>query len=214
MSADTRWEDARRVEGWAGEVRVNVVRLAALLVFYGHHLVNFGLIGDETVTPAYHAAVTALVLAWAAAILVLHLCLSRRYVPPALKYLATSWDLGMITGLLVLGDDPRSMLAVLYFLVISGAALRLSLALVWAATLGAMGAYAFFLGYVHFWLDPPAHYRLERSGQIIFLLALGAAGILAGQLVRQVRRIARGHLVTVVAGENTSAPVSSSSTQR
>jgi hypothetical protein len=154
------------------------------------------------------------VLAWAAAILILHLCLSRRFVPPALKYLATAWDLGMITALLVLGDDPRSMLAVLYFLVISGAAMRLALALVWAATLGAMGAYAFFVGYVHFWLDPPASARLERSGQVIFLLALGAAGILAGQMVRQARRIARGHPVTVVGKENTPDPAPSPSVGR
>ena len=118
-------------------------------------------------------------------------------VPPALKYVATGWDLALITALLVLGRDPKSTLAALYFLVIAAAALRLSLALVWAATLGAMGACAFFHGYVRFWAELPAGQRLPRTQQIVFLLALGAAGILAGQVVRQVRRLVRGYPVRV-----------------
>ena len=34
--SDERWADARRLESWAGEARVNLIRAAALLVFYGH----------------------------------------------------------------------------------------------------------------------------------------------------------------------------------
>jgi hypothetical protein len=198
MSQDTPWTDAQRLEGYAGEVRVNLIRLAALVIFYGHHLVNAFLIQDDpAVRGTYHGWVTALALAWAVAVLVLHLCLARRWVPPALKYVATAWDLALITALLLLGRDPRSMLAALYFLVIAAAALRLSLALVWFATLGAGAAYAFFLGYVRFWLDLPEAQRLSRPQQIIFLLALGTAGVLAGQVVRQVRRVIQGYPVVV-----------------
>src|SRR5262249_33463678 len=106
MSSRTRWEDAQRIEGWAGEIRVNLIRLAALLISHGHPLVNVFLIQDDpSVRGDYHAAVTALVLAWAVAILVVHLCLSRRWVPPALKYATTAWDLFLITTLLLLGGD-------------------------------------------------------------------------------------------------------------
>src|SRR5262245_37440921 len=196
MSSRTRWEDAQRIEGWAGEIRVNLIRLAALLIFYGHHLVNVFLIQDDpSARGDYHAAVTALVLAWAVAILVVHLCLSRRWVPPALKYATTAWDLFLLTTLLLFGGDARSTLALLYFLVIAAAALRLSLPLVYAATLGAMACYAFFLGYVKFWLELPPKERLPRPQQIIFLLALGAAGIVAGQMVRQARRLVQGYPV-------------------
>src|SRR5262245_44530706 len=113
MNTDTQWADAQRLEGFAGEVRVNLVRLAALVAFYAHHLVNVFLIADDaSLAGVYHASVTVLVLAWGAAVLALHYCLARRWVPPALKYVATGWDLALITALLVLGRDPKSMLAV------------------------------------------------------------------------------------------------------
>ena len=199
MNADHTWTDAQRLEGYAGEVRVNLIRLAAIVVFYSHHLVNVLLIQNEpSLHGSYHAMVTALALAWAMAVLAIHFCLSRRWVPPALKYVATAWDLLLVTALLLIGRDPKSMLAVLYFLVIFAAALRLSLPLVYTATFGAMAAYAFFLGYLRFGLHLSDTERLSRPQQIIFLLALGTAGLLAGQVVRQVRRLLQGYPVRVV----------------
>jgi hypothetical protein len=194
---DRPWADAQRIEGWAGEVRVNLIRLAALLVFYGHHLINVYLFRDAAITPDYNAAATALVTAWAVAVVALYFCLARRWVPPALKYVATAWDTVLITALLAIGGNPKTVLAVLYFLVIFAAALRLALPLVYAATLGTMAAYLFFLGYVRFWLELPDSERLSRPQQVILLLALGTAGILAGQVVRQARRLVQGYAVTV-----------------
>jgi hypothetical protein len=43
--------------------------------------------------------------------------------------------------------------------------------------------------------------RLSRPNQIIFELALGGAGLLAGQMVRQARRLVEGYPVTVVEDE-------------
>jgi hypothetical protein len=198
MANGDRWADARRIEGWAGEVRVNLIRLAAILVFYAHHLLNVYVFQDDPAyAGAYHANVTLLVLLWATAVLALHLCLSRRWVPPALKYVASAWDTVLVTLLLVVGGDPRTMLAMLYFLVVIAAGLRLSLRLVQVTTLGTMAAYAFFLGYVRFWLDVPDAQRLPRAQQIIVLLALGAAGLLTGQMVRQARRLVQGYPVSV-----------------
>jgi hypothetical protein len=204
MSMDTRWEDARRLEAWAGEVRVNLVRLAALIVFYGHHLVNVYLVGDESAGGSYHVAVTALVFAWSVEVLVLYFGLAQRWLPPSLKYAATVWDLLLISALLMVNPDgPRSPLVLLYFLVIAAAPLRLSLGLVYAASLGAMAAYVIVLGQFAFIrVGAESYYqgnlRVPRSTQIITLLALGAAGLLAGQVVRQVRRIAAGNPVAVV----------------
>ena len=101
MNTD-RWADARRVEAWAGEVRVNLLRTIALAVFYGQHLLNVYVWSDDpSLKGAFHAAVTAIVLAWTAGIFVLHVCLSRRWMPPALKYVATFWD-----------HDPDSLRAI------------------------------------------------------------------------------------------------------
>jgi hypothetical protein len=202
MSAYPAWSAVQRLEGLAGEARVNLIRLVALVAFYGHHLINVFLIGDDlSLAGRYHAVVTDLVLAWALAVLVIHYSLVRRWVPPGLKYAVTAWDLLLITTLMMVGEDARSMLAALYLLVVVAAPLRLSLGLVWAATLGAMAAYAFFLGYLRWGLELPAEQRLARPQQIVFLLALGAAGLLAGQVVRQCRRIVHGPPIVEVEGE-------------
>jgi hypothetical protein len=198
MGNDDHWNDACRIESWAGEVRVNLIRLAAILVFYGHHLVNVYLVRDDpAISGAYHTAVTALVLTWSVVVLALYFCLSRRWVPPALKYVATACDLLLITALAALTGDPKSSLPTLFFLVIGAAALRLSLPLVYAATFGAIAGYLFFLGYVRFWLQLAESERLSRPNQVIFVLALGAAGIVAGQMVRQARRLVAGYPVAV-----------------
>ncbi len=198
MATDPAWNAAQRLEGLAGEVRVNLIRLAALVAFYGHHLINVFVIGDNPELKGdYHVVVTSLVLAWALTVLVIHYCLIRRWIPPALKFVVTVWDILLITTLLMVGRDGRSMLAVLYFLVIVAAPLRLSLSLVWVATLGTMAGYAFFLGYVRWRLELPPEQRLSRPQQIVFVLALGAAGLLVGQFVRQCRRLVRGSPVPV-----------------
>ena len=198
MNGDNRWADTQRLEGWAGEVRINLFRLAAVLAFYGHHLINVYVIDDDPSRKGdYHAAVTLVVLAWTLLILGLYWCLKRRWVPPTLKYAATAADLVLITALLVIGADAKTTLTDLYFLVIAAAALRLDLPLVYTATLTAMICYASFLGYVKWVLELPDAQRPSRPQQLIALLALGAAGILAGQVVRQARRLVDGQVLIV-----------------
>ena len=64
MSAE-RWEDARRLEEWAGEARVNLLRAAAVIAFYGQHLLNLYAFHDDlgfaeaAPRAAFHLAVTA-----------------------------------------------------------------------------------------------------------------------------------------------------------
>jgi hypothetical protein len=195
---ERRWADARRLEGWAGEARVNLVRLAAIVLFYGHHLVNMFVLGeDPSLTAGYHSRVTLLMLAWAGSVAAIHLCLVRRWLPPGLPYAAALWDTALITVLLAVTADPKSSLALLYFLSIAASALRLSLRLVQVTTLAAAAAYVFYLGYIKYVLELPVQQRLPRSSQVIFVLCLLAAGVLAGQMVRQARRLVVGYPVLV-----------------
>jgi hypothetical protein len=202
-----RWPDAQRLEGWAGEVRVNLIRLLALVAFYGYHLLNVYVIReDPTLQGLYHAQVTAVVVAWCLVVVVLYFCLARRWVPPGLKYAAVLADLCLITALLIVpGNGPKSPLVVLYFLVIVSAGLRLSLPLVYTATLGSVAAYLIVLGTYVFgqigavrYYAADSIYRVPRTQEVICLLALGGAGLLTGQLVRQARRLVEGSPVQVV----------------
>src|SRR5262249_18496388 len=154
---------------------------------------------DPSLRGRFHGAVTGVVFVWALVILVLHICLMRRYVPPTLKYFSTGADLFLLTAMLLFTrEGPRSPLMLLYFLVITPATLRLSLKLVSAATLGAMAAVICLVGYQYFFVIGPDNYyvsvdRVPRAVQIIYLLTLGGAGILAGQSVRQARRLVDGY---------------------
>src|SRR5439155_899450 len=119
--------------------------------------------------------------------------------PPWLKFATTAADIVLITALLTLSGGPRSPLLVLYFLVIGAAALRLSLELVYAATLGSILAYLILLGHHAFYTVGYDRYydnpelRVPRSHEVIFVLGLIVAGALAGQVVRQARRLAGGY---------------------
>jgi hypothetical protein len=200
----TPWAAAERLEGWAGEMRVNVVRVAALVVFYAQHLLNFYVL-KEGMTPEFHTAVTALVLAWSAEVFLCHLCLTRRWVPGWLKYATTTWDLVMVTALVILSRDPRNPRALLYFLVIASVPPRLSLRLVYVATIGAATGYLISLGYYVYVVVGIGQYykdstiRVPRSTELIVLLSLATAGFLAGQAIRQMRRLVIGRAVTVEA---------------
>jgi hypothetical protein len=221
MSAVTPGADALGAEGRAGEVRLNLVRLAALAAFYGYHLVNVSVHrNDATLAGAYHVAVTALVMVWASGAAGLYLYLSRRTgpvvesstredrpvtarihlpggVPEWLPYAVTAWDALLITTLLMLAGGPQTPLVVLYFLLVAAAPLRLSLRLVYAATLLAVAGYLFVLGHHIFWrirfdryYDTETH-RVPRTEEAVMLLGLLASGVLAGQVVRQARRLTR-----------------------
>lgn len=83
-------------ESWAGEVRINLIRLAALVFFYAQHLSSVYVFKDDGLTPAGRSTVTILVLLWVLAAVGLHFILSRRWLPPLLPYLSIGVDLVMI----------------------------------------------------------------------------------------------------------------------
>jgi hypothetical protein len=210
MATDEAWIGAQRLESWAGEVRVNLIRIVALAAFYVYHLLNVYVLHDDpALRGEFHIVVTIVVAAWAVAALLLHLFLTRRQVSPLLPFVASSWDLALLTLLLALTQGgPKSPLLVLYFLIVAAAPLRMSLLLVYATTLGAMAAYLLLLGnHVFIVVGADRYYqadfaeRIPRTQEVIFLLGLGIAGLLAGQTVRQARRLGRGYPLVVDEGE-------------
>ncbi len=198
------WEAARRIESWAGEIRVNRLRLAAIIVFYVRHLIDIYVNpANRTFSGRYHLWVTLIVLAWAGLVLWLHWALSQRRMGEKLKFISVIWDLAMVTLLGIVARGPQTPLMLLFFIVIASAPLRLSLRLVWVATLGAMAGYAIVLAYYAWWLIGWDKYystpelRIPRSSEAIWILSMGVAGLLAGQVVRQMRRICRGYPVAM-----------------
>ncbi len=202
---NVRWEDGQRLESWAGELRVNLLRCLALIVFYVYHLVNVYVLRDATITPRYHFLVSLAFFLWSLFAVALYHTLVQRYVPVWLKFFAVSMDLAFITILCILHPaGPRSPLMLLYFLVIASAPLRLSLGLVYVATLGAVAGAAIVLGQWVFIAQGTEAYFSDQNGvrisvqsEILFVLSLLTSGLFAGQLVRQTHRLVSGYAVEV-----------------
>jgi len=198
------WLDARRVEAWAGELRVNLIRLTAIALFYGRHLVEYWLAdADAKGRGVYHARVTFVCAAWFGVALALHIVLTRRRMPWWLSYASVAWDAAMITILCTLTADARTPLVLLFFVLIATAPLRLDLRLVYLATAGAiigylaqLAIYAWYVvGYSKYYATPEL--RIPRSHEAIVVLAMLVTGLLAGQCVRQARRLAMRYPVTI-----------------
>lgn len=183
------WVAAQRMEAWAGELRGNVIRLAAITAFYGHHLFNQFIL-KEQFPPGYTLAVSSIAIFWGIGSLALHVALAGRWLPAALPYAVVSFDVIMATSLLLVSDGPGSPLVVVLFLIVASSTLRLNLRLVWLATLLALFSFAFVCGHAK-WRKP--EWRIPRQRQVILALGLGGAGLLAGQAVRQARRLAKDY---------------------
>jgi hypothetical protein len=191
------WLIRSRIESLAGEARVNLVRLAAVFAFYLRHLIALGAGEASREASRYHTSATIVAAAWFAVVVAIHVCLSRRYLPPWLKYAACAFDLAMVALLGMFRADPRSPIVLLFFPVIVSAAVRLSLPLVSFATIGAAVGYLAVLahyawrvvGYDRYYATPEL--RIPRGDEALFLLALIVTGVFAGQVVRQARRLTR-----------------------
>lgn len=190
-TSESRLHATMRTEAWVGEVRVNLIRLIALAMFYGYHVLNTFVISDDpALRGRFHQTVSLVVFVWAAGAVLLHVVLARRIMRPSLPLTVIAWDIVMVTALLCVTENPRSMVVTAWFLIIASASLRFSLSAVYLSAVGSLLGYLVFLGHTRYVLQVPDELRVPRTNQIVFAIALAVAGLLAGQSVRQARRIA------------------------
>lgn len=217
-SADDRaWYIAQRWQQYDGEVRANLLRIAAIGVFYLLHLWNY--LGSQGRLPdwgflqlakagvidrRFHLLATLLALSWAMAAAAVHLCLRNRVFPRWISAASTTFDLVMLTCVLSISSGPRSPLVVGYFLIIVLAALRFSLPLVRLATVGAAVGYVCVLGVAkwpeRFGRDATAELSVPRYEQLVMLAAFILCGVFVGQVVRQARSVAEEYAARSRAG--------------
>jgi hypothetical protein len=209
---DHDWFIAQRWQAYEAESRANLLRIIAIGTFYLVHLWSYfsaqgrlpklgfwQLAEAGQINREFHILVTLLAVAWAMLALGILLALQQRIFPRWLPYFSTACDILMLTGIICIGSAARSPLVAGYFLILVLAALRLSLPLMWFSTLGCVLAYVWVLG-VAKWPDrfgltkllgeTPAELRVPRYHQMITLLAIVLAGVMLGQIVRRVRRLA------------------------
>jgi hypothetical protein len=203
-TADRQWYIVERWEEYEGEGRTNLLRIVAVGVFYLVELAQYHWFpaagADEAELATYHQKVTALAVAWTMVSLAVLLCLRMRVFPAFLKYVSTGCDLLLLTALASVShgaksdapDGPESPLVLVFFLIMALASLRLSLRLVWFATLGSMLGYLALVGLADKkWFDQ--EHAVPLVTQAITVLSLALTGIVLGQMIRRVRSLAEDY---------------------
>ena len=184
-NAQRQWFIAGRWQEFEGESRANLLRVAAIALFYAIELLN-----RANVPQVFHTAVTALAAAWVLTAWAVFLCLRRRVFPGAMKFLSTGVDLLLFTCLLLLAEGPRSPLLVGYFFILTLAALRFSVPLLRFTTAGALVSYLAVAGQAA-WMRKPLAVSLNYM--LIMTVALLLCGTTLGQILRRVRDFAEDY---------------------
>jgi hypothetical protein len=213
-NSDRSWFITQRWQAYDAESRANLLRICAIGLFYLVHLwsyfssqgklPNFGVLqlaDAGSIGRQFHVAMTMLAVTWALFALAVLIVLQQKFFPRWLPYASTAFDILLLTCVVCLGDAARSPLVVGYFLILILAALRLSLSLIWFATVTSALAYLCVLG-VAKWPDAfgiaklvgadHTEGRVPRYHEVIVMLAILFAGMLLGQIIRRVRRLATG----------------------
>lgn len=190
---DRPWYIVGRWQEFEGEGRANLLRVLALAAFYCVQLVDHHFFQEHTADERqFHQAVTAIAAGWSLLALGIHVCLRRHVFPASLKYVSTGADLLFLTALLWVGNGPASPLVFVYFPIVALSALRFSLPLVRFATLAAMTLFLVVVGAKDStWFD--SQHDTPVVQQLVVLLSLGVAGIVAGQVIRRVRGMAEDY---------------------
>jgi len=191
--AERQWYIVGRWQEYEGESRANLLRIAAIGVFYGVQLVHYYVFSARTAAETqFHQQATAIAVAWTMAALGIMLSLRRQIFPAALKYCTSACDLVLLTSLAALAAGPHSPLVLAYFVIVALAGLRFSLGLVWFTTLGAMLSYWLLVGIADWrtsrWFD--SRHAVAPVEQLLTLASLGITGIVIGQVVRRVKALA------------------------
>ncbi len=185
------------------EARINLIRSASIIVLYGVHLVNYlsgGLAAALDVNNAeilarqIHIGVTAIVLGWLMVSFGVYLALAQRLPVRHIGSISTAFDIVYLTGALIISTGPRGPLVVGYFLIIMLSGLRHRLALVWWTSAGSISGYLVVLAFAKWpsgWFRTLGIESVPRYHQIMIVMALIIAGVIAGQSVRRFLTLSR-----------------------
>ncbi len=189
----------RNQESLAGEIRVNFIRIVAIVAFFLNHLfahyIEFVRPTDQA---SFHVAVLCIVIIWFLESLFVYFWTSLKPWSVKGSVIVHSTDLLMIATLIGISSaGPQSQFVFLLPILIVASALRLHLPLVYVATLGSLLVYWMTLGcYVFVQVGMEAYYaegslfRIPRNEQIFASIMILVTGLVAGQYTRQALRLA------------------------
>jgi len=176
---------AGRLLHWVHQRPALAVSWAALGIFYLNEWVLFAF--QEDVDRTFHLRISVLVGLWAAGAWLLQRALERSRRFPLVRYGWSTFDVAMLTAVLLVADGPGSPLVMAYPLLVLASAFRWRMGLV-----GFVGAIS-LLGYGVLVLDaarrrPALMPAMDEA--LVLIIAIGCTVALTGGLVRRMRGLA------------------------
>lgn len=192
--SEPSWRIAVRWQEYDGELRACLIRMLAVVLFYGIFLTQYRTLAAQEGGSLLHQRVTAIALAWLLLSLGTVLCLLARMLPVWLKYLTTLIDVALLTALCWVGHGPDSPMVMGYFLILSMAALRFRIGLIALATLASIAGYMALVGSRDdTWWD--SNHTTSVLQQSITVASLVCVGWVLGQCIHVARRVAMSYHV-------------------
>jgi hypothetical protein len=195
------------------EIRVNLVRVAAISLFYLVHLWHaagdklgptlsslIGVEGPSTVSGQQHLAITMICMSWLLMALGVQTLISIGRASDGLTVLWTIGDIVFLTAVLCVSTGPKGPMVIGYFLIIMLTGLRFNLRLVRVGTACAIAGYLFLLASVRWPVGLVSDLRIEsvpRYHQMMVVIALLIAGVIVGQIVRHAYAMSMAPSTTV-----------------
>ncbi len=167
----------------SGERKINLVRLAAIAVFFLNELFNFHVLG--VVEPRLHLRAVRLLVVWEVYAAAAWYLVSRRGVYARwMKYVSTGTDALFLTLILVLVEGNNGPLVPMYYVLIILSALRYSRRAIFAAAGFSAAGYA---AVWYFSFGNPRLAPISTYVAVLQMLIMALVGAFAGYVVRKMR---------------------------
>lgn len=167
----------------SGERKINLIRLAAIAVFFLNELFNFHVLG--VVDRRLHLRAVCLLLSWEVYAAAAWYLVNRKGVYARwMKYVSTGTDALFLTLILVLVEGNNGPLVPMYYVLITLSALRYSRRAIFAAAGFSAAGYA---AVWYFSFGNPRLVPISTYVAVLQMLIMALVGAFAGYVVRKMR---------------------------
>ena len=184
------WFVFQRIQDVKSASRINLLRIVAILVFYGivltRYITNDAPEADSVFTD-YMWSSTRICGAWLFASVFVWIALYLRAFPPIVKYVTTFCDVILLTAIISVGTKAESNLIVIYFLLVAATFMRYSVPLVLFTTACSIFGYLTLVyNTPHFW-DRPEGVDFPYVEMARVVAGLCMMALIGWQLIRGCR---------------------------
>lgn len=185
--SDVDWFVFQRLQEVSAAVRINFLRLIAIVVFFGLLLAIYFSDEPTAAQTAYLWSAIRICGAWLFLCAAVALALYMKIFPPVFKFVTTLCDAALLTAIISVGGAAESSLVIVFFLIIASTYLRLDSVLVLFGTLACV------LGYLTLVWNTTGYWERPEGGNFPYLevsrivVGLLIMGLIGWQLCRNSR---------------------------